>query len=821
MTLDSVQKKLLLVVGLTTILIFGGVTVYFTYRSTQEVSKTASEKLERTAGELASGLTTELQQRKKVAQTLAATMESYRPSSASREEVLSMLEGLAAKNPDALGVYLAYEPDAFDGQDRSFEGDSALGSNEDGRFAPYWNRFGDDLGLDPLEDLESQDWYTTPLRSGEPLVKGPFSYDGRLMLSFLQPIHRDGETIGVAGVDVSIDYWQKLARQAEVEQSGYAFIVDAEGTFLAHPHDAWVGKSTLRGVADSLSAAWGSTIDQQLDAGTGGSLEITDPVTGTEAFLVHRPMAGGRFSVAAVAPRTEVLAGVDGMRNSFLGVGLVSLILLLGGTFYPLRRAVVVPLRRVTESVKAVAEGDTSARVEVQSDDEVGELAQAFNAMADRIASAQEELERKTEEANQKAQQAREAEQASAVREARLQQSVDQMLTAMNRFAEGDLTVRLDPEQDAEHASEDEGAAHAAGRIEAIDRLFDGFNEVVVSVRQMVTRVQEAAESTSTAAHQISASSEQMAASVEEQSAQSEEVAAAVEELNQTINENAKSVQRTADAAETGGRQAREGQEVMAEATDKIEEISEEVQTTADAIERLGASSEEIGRVIDTIDEIANQTNLLALNAAIEAARAGAGDGTSKHTGQGFGVVAEEVRELAEETDAATTEISDMIEEVQGEIEAAVQAARRSSERAAEGIELSEQASAALDRIVDSIEQVEERADEIAAASEEQSTTSEEIARSVQSISTAAQQSAAGVTQVSESAHDLEALADTLRESVGRFDLEARSGAPKTVSPTASGGHAPSPDGPTPSPAPNWDEGSSVGGDGHPSDAAR
>ena len=811
MILDSVQKKLLLVVGLTTVLIFGGVTVYFTHRSTQEVSRTASEKLDSKAGALASDLTAELQQRKKVAQTLATTMEHYRPSTARREEALSMLEGVAKKNPDALGVYLAYKPDAFDEQDRSFEGDSDLGSNDDGRFAPYWNRFGDDLSLDPLEDLESQDWYATPLRSGEPLVKGPFSYDGRLMLSFLQPIHRDGETIGVAGVDVSIDYWQELARQAKVEQSGYAFVVDADGTFLAHPNDAWVGESTLRGVGDSLSTSGLSTMHEQLDGGTGGSLEITDPVTGSDAFLVHRPTEGGRFSVAAVAPRTEVLAGVREMRNSFLGVGLLSIILLLGGTLYPLRRSVVSPLRRVTESVKAVAEGDTDTRVEVQSDDEVGALAQAFNAMTDRIESTQEELERKTEEANQKARQAREAEQASAIREARLQQNIDQMLTAMNRFAEGDLTVRLDPEPDAEPSSADEGPAQAAGRIEAIDRLFDGFNQVVASVRRMVARVQEAAESTSTAAHEISASSEQMASSVEEQSAQSEEVAAAVEELNQTINENAKSVQRTADAAEAGGRQARTGQDVVAETTDKIEEISEEVQTTADAIERLGASSEEIGRVIDTIDEIADQTNLLALNAAIEAARAGAGNGASAGTGQGFGVVAEEVRALAEETDAATTEISDMIEEVQQEIEAAVQAARRSSERAAEGIALSEQASTALDRIVDSIEQVEERADEIAAASEQQSTTSAEIARSVQSISTAAQQSAAGVTQVSDSAHDLEALAGTLRESVGRFELADRSGLSAPVSPGASGEQAPPSE-------PDWDDGPSIGGDGHPSD---
>lgn len=91
-------------------------------------------------------------------------------------------------------------------------------------------------------------------------------------------------------------------------------------------------------------------------------------------------------------------------------------------------------------------------------------------------------------------------------------------------------------------------------------------------------------------------------------------------------------------------------------------------------------------------------------------------------------------------------------------------------------------------------------------------TTTEEIARSVQLISTAAQQSPAGVTQVSEAAHDLEALTSTLRQSVGRFELEERSSPPGGDRSRASGEHHPSHSGTSPSREPGWGEGPSVCG---------
>ncbi|MCS4194229.1 methyl-accepting chemotaxis protein [Salinibacter ruber] len=484
------------------------------------------------------------------------------------------------------------------------------------------------------------------------------------------------------------------------------------------------------------------------------------------------------FTIVAAYPDRDINAQLTGVRRMIFLFGSVVLVIIAGILYMAARRTVIGPIQELATAADAAADGDYSVHVEHDTQDEVGRLAASFNTMVRQIQEAMTQMEEKSEAARKAAREAKDAKAKANEQRAYLSENIETMLEAMNRFADGDLTVR---------ARLEDGDGDLSGQKAMMDRLFEEFNQAVRSIRRLLSDVKEAAEETASSAVQISTSSDQMAASAEEQSAQSEEVAAAVEELNQTIGENAKSVQSVAEAAGEGSRQARNGQEVVSEATAKIKEIAADVQDTAETIGRLQDSSEQISTVVETIDEIAGQTNLLALNAAIEAARAG-GDESGAETGQGFAVVAEEVRELADETDQATSEISSIIGEVQSEIEEAVQAARRSSQNAKDGIDLSEKASETLGEIVSSIERVEQKADEIAAASEEQSTTSEEIAQSVQSISTAAQQSAVGVAQVSEAAGDLDDLTDRLREGVERFALEEQSRAGRDSRPADHGG---------------------------------
>jgi methyl-accepting chemotaxis protein len=408
-----------------------------------------------------------------------------------------------------------------------------------------------------------------------------------------------------------------------------------------------------------------------------------------------------------------------------------------------LARRITRPVIALEGAATAVAGGDLQQEVSIQTSDELGRLASAFNAMIARIREGVDELEAEKAGVERKVEKA--VTEAEAER-AYLEGQVERALPRMEAFAEGDLTARLTAEREGD----------------AIAELFDAFNRAAGSVAAMIERVGAAVESTASASTEISASTDQLSAAAQEQSAQAQEVSAAVEQMTRTVIENSRSATETAEVAKRNGAAAGEGGEVVTETVAKIRRIAEVVTDSTAAVEQLGAESERIGEIVGTIEDIADQTNLLALNAAIEAARAG-------EQGRGFAVVADEVRKLAERTTQATQEIADMIRSVQAGTKAAVASMREGNGEVEEGIALADRAGEALQRIVAGTGKTVDMVAQIAAASEEQSTTSEQMARSVEMISTVSGESAQGLSQIARSTEGLNELTEELRTLVGQF----------------------------------------------------
>jgi methyl-accepting chemotaxis protein len=144
---------------------------------------------------------------------------------------------------------------------------------------------------------------------------------------------------------------------------------------------------------------------------------------------------------------------------------------------------------------------------------------------------------------------------------------------------------------------------------------------------------------------------------------------------------------------------AQRGASVVNNAVETMQQISVEMQSASEGIEALDRQSLLINSIVQTIGGIAAQTNLLALNAAIEAARAG-------EQGRGFAVVADEVRQLAGRTSAATEEIIEVVQQNQKMTETAVRGMASSREQAARGLELATQAGSAIVEIQDGAKQV-------------------------------------------------------------------------------------------------------------------
>jgi methyl-accepting chemotaxis protein len=212
-----------------------------------------------------------------------------------------------------------------------------------------------------------------------------------------------------------------------------------------------------------------------------------------------------------------------------------------------------------------------------------------------------------------------------------------------------------------------------------------------------------------------------------------------MEELTSTVRQNAEHARQANQLAIGAHGVASQGGEVVGQ-----------VVTTMSAIE---ASSKKIAEIISVIDGIAFQTNILALNAAVEAARAG-------EQGRGFAVVASEVRTLAQRSAAAAKEIKGLIDDSVGKV--------------AEGSSLVHQAGSTMGEIVASVQRVTDIMAEISAASQEQSAGIEQVNQTVVQMDETTQQNAALVEEATAAARAMEDQAVQLGEAVARFRLASQ-----------------------------------------------
>lgn len=316
-------------------------------------------------------------------------------------------------------------------------------------------------------------------------------------------------------------------------------------------------------------------------------------------------------------------------------------------------------------------------------------------------------------------------------------------------MATGDLTVRVKGNYQGDH-----------------QLMKNNINNLGEALTELLREVNEAADSTASASAEISSSSEELASGAHEQTAQTAEVASAVQQMSSTILQTTKNASGAADNAKRAGDIAVEGGKVVKETVDGIARIAVVVKRATETVEQLGKSSDEIGEIIQVIDDIADQTNLLALNAAIEAARAG-------EQGRGFAVVADEVRKLAERTTKATKEIAAMIKQIQKDTSEAVQSINTGTEEVEKGKELASKAGVTLNQIIEAAERVVAEVEQVAAASEEQSSAAEQISGSIESINNVSQQSAIGTQQIARATEDLNSLTLGLQNTLAKFKIAA------------------------------------------------
>lgn len=225
------------------------------------------------------------------------------------KEISHVLTTVLLQTPGVLNQYVAYEKGVFTGRDYLL---MAFTRDSSGEIVPQPANVPGAPGFDPNQPIyeyhEDPSWYRLALDAGRPVWGPPYLDAGgtnQVIVSAVSPIvDENGKQVGVAGNDVLLSYMSELVKDVRLGESGYAFVVSADGTMITFPQEGWVMEKSL---AD-LTGKDGTPIQltgADLHAAQDGLVDGIDPLTGRAAWLAYIPIQSTGWGLVGVLPQAK------------------------------------------------------------------------------------------------------------------------------------------------------------------------------------------------------------------------------------------------------------------------------------------------------------------------------------------------------------------------------------------------------------------------------------------------------------------------------------------------------------------------------------
>ncbi|MBG6566698.1 methyl-accepting chemotaxis protein [Pseudomonas aeruginosa] len=530
-----------------------------------------------------------------------------------REDLTRQVRTALAANPEVLGLYVVFEPNALDGKDELFVDQPALGSNDKGRFSLYWAQAtpgqleSESMIESELADTSSgpsgaayNAWYTCPKESGQPCVLDPyFDKVGErqlLMTSIAFPLELDGKVIGVMGLDINLSNLQALSEQGNRELYdgvGQVGILSPAGLFAGNSRDAGLlGKNLAK--ADPQPAG---ELLQLLAAGKSRLFNENDDL---KVLQPLQPIPGAKpWGVLLEVPKSALLGPalalerqLDDMRREGtwveLGLGLGAAVLGLL-VLWLSARGVTRPILGVAHMLRDIAsgEGDLTQRLPHTGRDELGELAGWFNRFLDKLQPIIRDVKVSVRDARSTADQsAAISSQTSAGMQQQFRE-IDQVATASHEMT----ATAQDVARSAAQAADAARGADQATRdgLALIDRTTQSIDSLAANLTSAMGQV------------------EQLASSSEEIGSVLEVIRAIAEQTNLLALNAAIEAARAGDAGRGFAVVADEVRNLARRTQDSVEQIRGVIeglqQGTRDVVDAMHGSHRQAQGSVEQVDE--------------------------------------------------------------------------------------------------------------------------------------------------------------------------------------------------------------------------